>query len=294
MLLKTYHPFPKFPPISLSGTACQLNCQHCSRAYLRAMAPALTDKALIETCCKLHDEGAVGVLLSGGSARDGSILNLRERVDAIRQVKAETGLILNIHPGLMDEATAQALAPVIDFVSLEIPSTAAIRSVFGLEAATEDYVATYFRLRRVGMHVVPHVAVYDGTEDRLLEPLAGVPHPETIVVIVFVPTRNTPMAEEAPPTPKMVGEVIGRIRTSFPDTEIALGCMRPRGKDLRVALELAALDAGATRMELPSHRTLELARSQGYEIARYDTCCALPRALEAQATREDRLRTTSL
>jgi hypothetical protein len=258
------------------------------------MAPALTDDALIETCRRLRDEGAIGVLLSGGSARDGSILNLRERVEAIRRVKAETGLLLNIHPGLMDEATAGALAPVLDFVSLEIPSTAAIHSVFGLNATTEDYVATYHRLRSAGMHVVPHVAVYDGTEAWLLEPLAGVPHPETIVVIIFAPTRGTPMAEAAPPTPAMVGNVIGRISGMFPDTEIALGCMRPRGKELRVALELAALDAGATRMELPSRSTLEIAQSRGYGVVQYDTCCALPRTLEEQAMREHRLRTTLL
>jgi len=230
VLLKTYSPMPKFPPVSLSGTACQLNCRHCNRSYLRAMVPAVGDGELVAVCQDLRDRGAVGALLSGGSARDGTILNLRERVDAIRQAKAETGLILNIHPGLMDEATAEALAPVIDFVSLEIPSTPTIRDVFGLDATTEDYVATYHRLRKVGMHVAPHIAIYDGTEDRLLEPLARAPHPETIVIIVFSPTRNTPMAEVIPPSAEMVGSVIERVRASFPTTEIALGCMRPRAR----------------------------------------------------------------
>lgn len=285
MLLKTYSPLPKFPPVSLSGTTCQLNCRHCSRSYLRAMAPAVGDTELVDICQGLHDRGAVGVLLSGGSARDGTILNLRERIDAIRQVKAETGLILNIHPGLMDQATAEALAPVIDFVSLEIPSTTTIRDIFGLDASTEDYIATYHRLRKVGMHVAPHIAIYNGTEDRLLDPLAAAPHPETIVIIVFSPTRNTPMAEAVPPTPEMVGTVIERVKARFPATEIALGCMRPRARDLRTEIEVAALDAGATRIELPSRQARAIAQAQGYEIVRLEACCALPVALENRVPR---------
>ncbi len=167
MLLKTYHPLPKFPPISLSGTECRLNCQHCNRAYLRGMAPAETPETLLATCRKLRDEGAIGVLLSGGSGRGGEILNLDRMVDAIQRVKVETGLLLNMHPGLMDRATAQALGGAIDFASLEIPSDETIRDVFGLAATASDYFATYDHLLAAGIPVVPHVAVYDGTEDRL-------------------------------------------------------------------------------------------------------------------------------
>ncbi len=286
MLLKTYHPMPKFPPLSLSGTQCRLNCQHCNRAYLKGMAPAMTDEALFQTCKQLADEGAIGVLLSGGSDRDGAILNLRDRVHTIRRIKAETGLILNLHPGLMGAETAKGLGGVIDFASLEIPSDRTIRDVFGLDATRQDYVATYDRLRGAGINVVPHVAVYEGGEDRLLEGLAP---PEVVTVIVFSPTRDTPMADAPPPTAQMVGDVIRRIKAAYPTTEIALGCMRPRTRGLRAAIEVAALDAGATRMELPSRETLALARERGYEIARFDACCGLPKALEPLARHADNL-----
>ncbi|MGC9468912.1 MAG: radical SAM protein [Anaerolineae bacterium] len=288
MQLKIYHPIPKFPPISLSGARCQLNCQHCNRAYLRGMTPAENADDLLRVCRRLKAEGAIGALISGGSTREGSILNLEQRVAALQQVKAETGLILNLHPGLMSAATAQALSGAIDFASLELPKNRTIRDIFGLDATTEDYVATYDRLREAGIPVVPHVAVYDGDEDRVLSHIApdtGRVPPESIVVIVFTPTRGTEMAEVKPPTPEMVGGVIARLRAGFPDTEIALGCMRPRSRDLRVALELAALDAGATRMVLPAQQTLEVAQERGYKIARFDACCALPRALEPRARR---------
>ncbi len=286
MLLKTYHPLPKFPPISLSGTECRLNCQHCNHAYLRGMAPAETPETLLATCRKLRDEGAIGVLLSGGSGRDGEILNLDRMVDAIQRVKVETGLLLNMHPGLMDRATAQALGGAIDFASLEIPSDETIRDVFGLAATASDYFATYDHLLSAGIPVVPHVAVYNGTEDRLLANITPErPAPESIVVIVFSPTRDTPMADALPPSPEMVGGVITRIQRMFPSTEIALGCMRPRDRDLRLALELAALDAGVARMELPSRRTLEVARERGYDVVQFDACCALPRELEPRVRR---------
>jgi hypothetical protein len=284
MHLKTYHPIPKFPPISLSGTQCQLSCRHCNREYLRGMAPAMTPETLVQTCRDLRDKGAIGVLLSGGSTRDGGILNLREMREAIQQAKAETGLILNIHPGLMDEATVQALRGAIDFVSLEIPSTEIIRDVFGLDATTEAYIDTSHRMRAAGMNVMPHITVFDGTEDELLRPLTSCAHPEVIVVIIFTPTRDTPMAEVAAPTPEMVRGVISRVKAMFPETEISMGCMRPRRRELRLALELAALDAGVARMELPTQQTLDIARERGYTIERFDACCALPTALEAVAS----------
>lgn len=282
MHLKTYHPLPKFPPLSLSGTECELNCQHCNREYLRGMLPAMTPETLLQRCRDLRAQGATGVLLSGGSTRDGGILNMREMRDAIRQAKEETGLILNIHPGLMDDDTIQALRNTIDFVSLEIPSTETIRDVFGLDATTADYIDTYRRMQAAGVSVMPHITIFDGTEDELLRPLTTSEHPEAIVIIVFTPTRDTPMADETAPSAEMVKNAISRVRLMFPNTEISLGCMRPRTRELRLAIELAALDAGVTRMELPSRKTLDVARERGYTIERFDACCALPIALEAQ------------
>jgi hypothetical protein len=46
---------------------------------------------------------------------------------------------------------------------------------------------------------------------------------------------------------------------------------------------MAALDAGVSRMELPSRQLLAAAQARGYRIERFDACCALPRALEERA-----------
>lgn len=277
--LKVYHPLPRFPALSLSGTACELHCQHCTATYLAGMMPVTTPDALLAAGRRLRERGALGVLLSGGSTRDGAILNLKPMAPAIQRLKAETGLLINLHPGLLDKDTAAALAGAVDFASLEIPSTATVREVFGLDATTADYRTTYEWLRTVGIPVIPHVTLYDGTEAALLEGLAS---PETVVVIVFSPTPGTPMEAAPPPTPKMLRAVFQQIRASFPETELSLGCMRPRRPGLRSALEMAALEAGATRMELPAGSTLEAARVLGYRIVHYDACCALPRRFESE------------
>lgn len=286
MRLKTYYPLPKFPPISLSGAACALHCAHCDATYLGGMLPADTPEALVERCRALRQNGAIGALLSGGSDTDGTLLNLAAMTDAIRQAKRETGLIFNLHPGLIDAATAQQLAGAVDIASLDIPSDDVIQRVLGLEATTTSYIAAYYTLRAAGIDVVPHVTVYNGDEAGLLQPIAAAGDaPHVVVVIVFSPTRGTPMADVPAPGAEAVANVVAEIKTLFPAAEISLGCMRPRSRALREAIELAALRASVARMELPSQKTLRYARDVGYEIASFDACCALPTTLEQAAIR---------
>lgn len=285
---KAYHPLPKFPPLSLSGTHCELNCRHCNRVYLTPMRPAQTPEALLNICRQLQRGGAVGALISGGSGQDGRLLNLVAMIPALQRVRAETGLILNLHPGLMDAAMAASLRDAVDFASLDVPSAEALQHVLGLEATPEMYLNTYRHLRAAGIPVAPHVTVFDGTEASLLEPLTaphgGVP-PEVVVVIVFTPTRGTAMANVRPPSPEAVGRVVAELKALFPASEISLGCMRPRSHGLHFAIEQAALEAGVTRMEMPTRKTLELAVEGDYTIEHFDACCSLPAVLEPRARR---------
>ena len=279
MLLKTYTPVPRFPAISISGTDCALHCEHCNATYLSGMLKADTPQKLLSLCLHLEAKGAVGVLLSGGSNKIGGILNLERMLPTIQQIKEETNLILNVHPGLVNDETAEKLH--VDFASLEIPSDQSIRDIFGLRLKRDEYLETYHRLKNAGINVVPHVSVYDGSEHNLLE---GIESPETIVVIVFTPTRDTPMVDSPSPTPGMVSSVVKGIRQMFPGTEVSLGCMRTRERQLRNAIERAALESGATRIELPSRATLDDVATFGFtSTVNYDACCALPSNLEDRA-----------
>lgn len=279
MILKTYTPVPRFPAISLSGSECALHCEHCNATYLGGMLKADTPEKLRALCRKLDKKGAVGALLSGGSDKHGGILNLHMMLPVIREIKEETGLILNVHPGLVSDEIAANLH--VDFASLEIPGDETIRDIFGLDISRESYIETYHRLKDAGVHVVPHVSVYNGTEHHHLE---GIEPPDTIVIIVFSPTKDTPMAETQSPTPEMVENVVRAVKQMFPSAEISLGCMRTREHKLRHAIEMAALKGGATRIELPSRTTIKNATALGFDkVVNYDACCALPNDYEPRA-----------
>ncbi|MDF1514780.1 MAG: hypothetical protein P1S60_13305, partial [Anaerolineae bacterium] len=272
-------PVPRFPAISISGTQCDLHCKHCNASYLGGMLAATTPEQLLKLSHNLVQKGAVGMLLSGGSDSRGCILNLDAMTSAINQVKSQTDLIINVHPGLASDYIASNLK--VDFASLEIAADATIKEVFGLPFMYSDYIDAYHRLIEGGNTVVPHVSVYDGTEHHLL---AGMTAPETIVVIVFSPTRNTPMAHYPSPTPIMVENVIRHIKEMYPETEISLGCMRARDRKIRHEIEMAALQGGATRMELPMRKTLQHVHAMGFtDVINFDACCALPTALEPRA-----------
>lgn len=275
MFLKTYYPYPGFPPISISGGKCALKCRHCSSVYLRNMIPAPTPEKLIKACRKINENNGVGFLLSGGYDEKGRLLNLERMLPAIKKIKKETGLIINIHPGPVNKKVSEQLD--VDFASVEIPSDTMIKNVFRLNAKTDDYVETYYNLKNAGIDVVPHVCVYSGDEHKLLK---SIEKPSAIVVIVFTPTKNTPMQNESAPEAKMIGNVIRNIKKMFPYSEISLGCMRPRNRVVRAEIEIEALKSGVSRMELPSEKTISYAKEKGYEIKRFDACCALPKKYE--------------
>ena len=82
---KTLEIFLKcFQPVTITGKKCSLNCKHCSQHYLGHMAQADTPEKLLNVCRILKKQGAPGVLLSGGSRKDGTI-PLDEIADTIQQ-----------------------------------------------------------------------------------------------------------------------------------------------------------------------------------------------------------------
>jgi uncharacterized radical SAM superfamily protein len=54
--------------------------------------------------------------------------------------------------------------------------------------------------------------------------------PAALVVIAFMPIRNTQMEKVAPPEPIEIARVIAAARVMLPQTPLVLGCMRPKGR----------------------------------------------------------------
>jgi hypothetical protein len=247
------------------------------------MVPCVTPRVFYEKCKWLVENGARGVLISGGYNEEGYV-PFEPFVDAIERVKRETGLYLNIHPGLMPDWLARELGRAgIDMASADlIGSDETVKLVLGIEKTTRDYERTLKTLEQTIPSVVPHLCIglHEGKlvgERRALEILEKI-NIAALVFLVIIPTPGTLFQNISSPGPAAVGRLVAEARLMFPRIPLALGCMRPRGKD-RAEMEIRALKSGIDRIELPSDRTLEIARSMGLKIKKLEACCAVPSEL---------------
>ncbi len=287
--MRFYHPHPRFPTVSVTGNRCALQCRHCGGRYLEGMVPIDSPRKLIEFSLNLEQRDGVGLLVSGGCTPEGRV-PLEGFLDALQWIKEHTGLIVNIHTGLVDERRAEELASTgIDIASVDVVgSNQTIRRVYGLEATVEDYRRTLQSLMDTSIPaVVPHLCVGldHGRivgEAKALEIIQEA-RPRQVDIIALIPTHGTPMENAQPPTPMNVAKVIALARLLLPEASISLGCMRPRIE--RESLETLCLRAGADRMVLPSRATRNWAESQGLKILELDGCCSIPEKLEARALR---------
>jgi len=274
------YPHPKFPTLSITGDACALHCKHCGGRYLQQMRSCPTPDVLRKTCLELASNGARGMLLSGGYNSE-SYVPFEPFLDAIEQVKRETGLFISAHTGLVPSWLALELGRAgVDQADFDlIGDDETIKLVLGIERTVEDYRRTLMELSRWLPHVVPHICIglHAGElrgELTALE-IAADSNCSTLVLLVMTPTIGTEFDDVTPPTPATVGEVVARARLKLPQATLALGCMRPRGVE-RAEIELQALRSGIDRVEIPEQRTIEAARAMGLDVKRLDACCAAP------------------
>lgn len=287
--VRFYHPLPKFPNVSITGGECYLNCRHCGGHYLKQMYKTDTPEKLKEFCRKLDDGGGTGILISGGSTPDGRV-PLERFYPTLEWIKEDTGLIVNVHTGLLDEDRAEAISSTgIDVASVDVVgSRETIRGVYGLDAGPEDYINTLVFLQDAGVpHVAPHICVgldhgrIVGEHDAL-KVMSDI-NPEVIVILGLIPTAETPMENIDPPSVEDIMMVVSKSRELCPYSDIALGCMRSR--IYKKTLEERAIRAGVNRIAIPSKSTIEKAERDGFEVLLFDACCAIPRSLEGRALR---------
>ena len=289
--LRLYYPMPVFPPVSVTGGRCELLCSHCRGRYLGHMPDVSTPERLRDFCVRHGEAGGVGVLISGGSTLEGRV-PLGPFLSTIAWVRENTGLIVNLHTGMLDAAEAEGIASTgADIVSVDVVgSDDTIRDVYGLRASVEEYGATLTNLVDAGApHVAPHICVglhYGRVlgEHRAVEIAAGI-NPEVMVFLGLIPTENTPMAGVPPPPSGEVAGLISEAKRMSPRTDVSLGCMRSR--EHKDELDWAAVEAGASRVALASRSTEQRALDVGYNVIRLDGCCAVPRSLEGRMLRRE-------
>ena len=282
--VRFYYPLPRFPSVSVTGSHCELMCAHCKAHYLGHMVDVSSPEKLKRFCVEHERRGSAGLLVSGGSTTEGRV-PLKRFLPTLAWVKENTGLILNLHTGMLDTREAEEVASTgADMVSVDmVGSDETLREVYGLETTVEEYGATLTNLRDAGAaSVAPHICVglhYGELRgERTALEMSLVIEPEVIVFLGLIPTADTPMSGVAPPSIDEIVGLVGEAKRLSPGTEVSLGCMRSRG--YKTELEWRAIEVGVERVASASRSTVSRAVENGYDVKRLDGCCATPRALE--------------
>ena len=289
-ILKIYNPTKRFPAISITGSECALECEHCNKKYLKGMKQLVDNRTLEQFLMHLSKNNGVGALITGGCRQDGSV-PLLDFLDTIKKVKRETNLIINTHTGLLNQETAKKLANAdVDIVSFDINmDEEVVRNIYHLDIELSEYKKAIELLKKYELNIVPHICVglHYGKLNKELDSIKFIKeseiNPSLIVIIVLIPPKNS-MIKFDTPKPEDIAKIIAVLRFVFPKTEISLGCMRPRGK-IKIKVEKCAIKGGITRIEIPSKETLKWLKNHKSKIQFkfFSACCAIPEKYEKLA-----------
>jgi uncharacterized radical SAM superfamily protein len=269
----------RFLPISVTGTACALQCDHCKTHVLEGMVTLQRDTDLFATAKRLQASGTEGILVSGGSNRTGGV-PLLPHVNAMRRVRDELGMRVIVHSGVVSPRLAEGLVEAgVDGVMLDIiGADETIREVYHLDLTADDFERSLALLAERGLRIIPHIVLglhYARLlgEWRALDMIRRYPV-STLILVVLTPLVGTPMAHLTPPPLEEVIEFFATARHAMPDTKVNLGCGRPMGK-MKQEMDRAAIDHGLNGIAYPADGAIEYARERGLEPALYEYCCSL-------------------
>lgn len=268
-----------FLPISITGSGCALDCDHCNKKILEPMIPLDSKQGLFNMCQKLQENGTESVLISGGSKKTGEVPFMKYMAD-IKRIKNELDMKVMMHTGLVtDEREAAALREVgIDGVAIDIiGSNETIKEVYHLDATIEDYDRSLELLSRYGLSLRPHIilGLHYGKflgEYQALEMIAKYPV-HALIVVILVPMHDTKMWGIDPPNTDEVEEFIIKARLSLPDTYLMLGCARPMG-DYKKVVDKAAVEAGINGIAYPAEGIVAQAHAMGLKPLFYENSCS--------------------
>lgn len=268
-----------FLPISLTGSACALDCDHCNKKILEPMIPLDRKEGLFHLCENLAKRGTESVLISGGSKKTGEVPFMKHIGD-IKRVKEELGLRIIMHTGLVtkeNEAAALKRAGV-DGVAIDIiGSNETIREVYHLDATVEDYDRSLALLSEYELSLRPHIILglhygkFRG-EYTALDMIAQYPV-HSLIIVILVPMHDTNMWGVDPPDTGEVARFIAHARLKMPDTWQMLGCARPLGEYKRI-VDKAAVEAGINGIAYPAEGIVELAEGMGLRPVFFENSCS--------------------
>ncbi|MCS7262192.1 MAG: radical SAM protein [Aquificaceae bacterium] len=271
---------PKFVDISITGKNCELMCDHCASKILWHMIPALTPEELWKVANDLRSKGVEGLLISGGSNKDG-VVELQPFLEVMKRIKQELGMFVSCHVGLVDKGFAQGLREAeVDAVLIDIiGDDETIAQVYKLpHKSIKDYENSLRLLKEAGHNLVPHVIIglHYGQikgEYRAIELIAEY-EPSALVLVVVMPYFGKARFQLLPP-PKVEESVrvVLHARRALPTRPVVIGCARPAGPE-RVKFDLYALHAGVNGITFPAEGVFTYAKGLGLNPVVSPNCCS--------------------
>jgi uncharacterized radical SAM superfamily protein len=269
----------RFRAVSITGTRCDLACEHCKGYLLKTMPHTETPEGLVRFGLEASDRNDHGILVTGGCDSEGK-LPWPIFLPAIRKLKDKTSLKITVHAGQVDLETARELKDAgVDQALVDvIGDDATARDVYHLHDGTKTILRTLDALAAVDLEIVPHMLFglhygMERGEATALDMLNNYPLNQYVVVVIM-PAKETPMANVQPPSPERVALFLAKARFELPKVRASLGCARPRGL-YRRELDVLAVRAGINALALPSDRSIREAEERGLTIHYRESCCSL-------------------
>ena len=278
---------PRFVDISVTGRNCELMCDHCASKILWHMIPATTPEDLWKVCQDLKAQGVTGILISGGSDKNGYV-PLWDFFDTMKAVKKELGMLVTCHVGLVDEDYVQKLKDAdVDAVLLDIiGDNETISQVYKLPHRTvEDYDRSLKLLKEAGLKIVPHVIIglHYGKikgEKNAIDMISKY-NPDALVLVVVMPYYGKAKFQLLPPpSVEESAQIVLYARKSIPNSPIMIGCARPAGAE-RIKFDIYSILAGVNGIAFPAEGVVTYSRSIGLDPVLSPSCCSTVFMMEA-------------
>lgn len=269
-----------WPAVSVTGSDCELLCDHCRARILEPMIPARTPETLWRLVNEQVAAGARGMLLTGGSTRRNEV-EYGPFYPVVRRIKDRfPGFRIALHTALVDMEAARCMEDAgVDVAMMDvIGAQDTITQVYHLKRGVEDFEASLAALAATSMKVVPHIVIglhygHMLGEWRALEMLQH--HlPDAVVLVVVMPFYASENRPFSVPGSAETGAFFADARAALPGIPLLLGCARPAGR-AKSEIDAYAVMAGLNGIAHPADGVVELAVRLGRSVKVTPSCCSM-------------------
>ena len=269
----------RFAAISITGSHCDLQCEHCKGKLLESMIPAKDPETFSHIVNQLRSHGALGILVSGGANQDGEV-PLKRFITTIKTIKErDPQFKVIVHTGLVQQETAKELKEArVDQILIDvIGDNDTIREVYHLSKRVEDYEEGLWMLKEMGHCLAPHIIIghHFGEirgEWKALEMVTQVG--VKTIVLVIIKSLFDGMNQMKIPRPEDTSKISAIARILNPTIPIRMGCIRP-AHPWKTETEKGFIDSGVNTIAYPLQGTIDYAKEIGLETKFIEMCCSL-------------------